>query len=365
MENAPVYAEPGWLLFTRQGVLAAQSFDARTLRTSGDAVSLGDQPAVAPGPAAYDAGRRVSASATGSLAYYLEAVANTDVRWMDQTGKMTGTVNVPPGRYSDIAIAPDNTRAVLVRQESSISSSLWLVDLTRASAIPLSTDGIRDPSPVWSPDSTRVVFGGVRDGQPGLYEKIVADPSAESTILGIDGSFARPRGWSNDLAWIVVNRLDPGTKWNIYRAQAAGLAAPVPIVQGPAIEVGGWPSPDSHWLAYFSDEAGSLDLFVQPFPNPGPKVQVATGGIQRCWWTPDGRHLLYTKRDQTLWRVDVDLRAAVPRIGATLQLGAFPSTLVGMDLARDGRFLALVSERSGLGTVTVVKSWPAALTPRR
>ena len=80
MESAPVYAEPGWLLFTRQGVLAAQSFDARTLRTSGDAVSLGDQPAVAPGPAAYDAGRRVSASATGSLAYYLEPVANTDLR---------------------------------------------------------------------------------------------------------------------------------------------------------------------------------------------------------------------------------------------------------------------------------------------
>jgi hypothetical protein len=26
MESAPVYAEPGWLLFARQGVLAAQSW---------------------------------------------------------------------------------------------------------------------------------------------------------------------------------------------------------------------------------------------------------------------------------------------------------------------------------------------------
>ena len=145
MESAPAYAEPGWLLFTRQGVLAAQSFDARTLRTSGEAVSLGDEPAVAPGSAAYDAGRRVSASATGSLAYYLEPVANTDVQWMDQNGKTTGAVNAPPGRYSDIAIAPDNTKAVLVRSDSSRSSSLWLVDLTRASAVPLSTDGIRIP----------------------------------------------------------------------------------------------------------------------------------------------------------------------------------------------------------------------------
>ncbi len=364
MESAPVYADPGWLLFTRQGVLSAQSFDAPTLRMRGDALSLGDQPAVAPGPAAYDAGRRVSVSAAGSLAYYLEPVANTDVQWMDQTGKTTGSVNAPPGRYSAVAIAPDNTKAVLVRPDSSTSSSLWLVDLTRASAIPLSTDGIRDPSPVWSPDSTRIVFGGVRGGHTGLYEKTVTDTSAP-TIFPIEGSFALARGWSNDQAWIVLNRLDPDTKWNIYRVQASGSAAPVPLVQGPAIEVGGWPSPDGRWLAFLSDEAGSVDLYVQPFPNPGPKVQVATGGIQQSRWTPDTRHLLYTKRDQTLWRVDVDLRGSVPRISAPLQLAAFPSTLIGMDLARDGRFLALVSERSGLGTVTVVQSWQAALPAGR
>jgi Tol biopolymer transport system component len=303
----------------------------------------------------------VSASAAGSLAYYLEPVADTNVQWMDQTGKTTGSVNTRPGRYSDVAIAPDNTKAVLVRPDSSTSSSLWLVDLTRASAIPLSTDGITNPSPVWSPDSTRIVFAGVRDGQPNLFEKTVSDASAGPTILKIDGGFALPRGWSSDQAWIVFNRLDPGTKWNIYRVQASGSGAPVPLVQTPAIEVAGRPSPDNRWLAYLSDETGSLDLFVQPFPSPGPRVQVATGGVQQSWWTPDTRHLLFTKRDQTLWRVDVDLRGSVPRISAPLQLAAFPSTLVGMDLARDGRFLALVSERSGLGTVTVVQSWRAAL----
>ncbi len=365
MENAPVYAAPGWLLFTRQGVLAAQAFDVRTLRVSGEAMSLGDQPAVAPGPAAYDAGRRVSASASGSLAYFLQPVANTTVQWMDQTGKTTGSVNVPSGRYSEVAIAPDSTKAVLVRSDSSTSSSLWLVDLMRAGAIPLSMGGITNPSPVWSPDSTRIVFAGLRDGQPALYEKTVTEASAEPTILPIDGIFTLPRGWSKDQAWIVANRLDPGTKWNIYRIQVSGAAAPVPVVQGPAIEVGGWPSPDNRWLAYLSDETGSLDLFVQPFPNPGPKVQVTTSGIQQAWWTPDARHLLYTKRDQTLWRVDVDLRTAVPRIDAPVQLAAFPSTLVGLDLARDGRFLALVSERSGLGTVTVVQSWQAALPAGR
>jgi hypothetical protein len=69
MESAPVYDNSvpsgpggqGWLLFTRQGVLAAQPFDAHALRTTGDAVSLGDQPAIA--SPALRAGHRVSASA--------------------------------------------------------------------------------------------------------------------------------------------------------------------------------------------------------------------------------------------------------------------------------------------------------------
>jgi len=97
----------------------------------------------------------------------------------------------------------------------------------------------------------------------------------------------------------------------------------------------------------------TLDVFVQSFPNPGPKARVSTDSVQLCWWAPDGRHLLFLKRDETLWRVDVDLGGALPRIGAPVQLATFPSTLVTMDLAPDGqRFLALVPQRAGLGTVT-------------
>jgi hypothetical protein len=32
MEAAPMYVEPGWLLYARQGLLAAVPFDARALK---------------------------------------------------------------------------------------------------------------------------------------------------------------------------------------------------------------------------------------------------------------------------------------------------------------------------------------------
>ncbi|HKW02943.1 MAG TPA: protein kinase [Vicinamibacterales bacterium] len=363
MESAPAYAEPGWLLFTRGGVLAAQPFDAKALRTTGEAVSLGDEPSVAPGPAAYDAGRRVSASTTGSLAYFLAPAVNTTLQWMDQSGKMTSVIGVPAGRYTGLAIAPDNTHAVLDRRDSGTSSSLWLVDLTLATAAPLATAVHRTPSPVWSPDSRRIVFVSNRDGRRALHELAVAESTSERPFGQIGNDSAIPRSWSHDQ--IMINMIEPDSKWNVYRLPPTGAGAPVPIVRGPAIEVGGWLSPDGHWLAYLSDETGRLDVWVQAFPAAGQKLLIPTGGTELCWWARDGRHLLFVNRDKTLWQVDFDPGATAPHIVAPKQLAAFPPNLVSMDLAADGqRFLALVPERAGVGSVTVVQSWRAALAKR-
>jgi hypothetical protein len=105
MESAPVYAEPGWLVFSRQGVLAAQPFDTKTLQLRGEAVSLGDQPGIAPGPAAYEAGRRASASDTGSLAYFSPPLVDTTVQWMDQQAKVPAS---SPCRRDDTRRSPSH-----------------------------------------------------------------------------------------------------------------------------------------------------------------------------------------------------------------------------------------------------------------
>ena len=363
MDTAPVYAAPGWLLFARQGVLAAQRFDARTLQVSGDPVSLGDQPGVAPEPAALEAGPRVSAAANGSLAYYQPVPAGTTIQWMDPTGTVAEPLTVPEARYVAVALAPDGTRAVLVREDSTASSSLWLVDLSRGGAVPLATEG-RNVAPVWSPDSTQVVFASERRGHHGFYVKTVADASPERRIAEFDDRSAAPRGWSNDGAWILYNRVDPGTQVNVYRMRASGAGAPEILINGPGVEIGARTSPDGNWLAYMSDETGRLDVFVRSMSPSGPKLQVSTGGVQLGWWTRDGRELRFLKRDQTMWRVPIDLRAATPRLGTAQQVGTFPPGILAMDLARDGRFLAVVADRADSGAVTVVQSWQALVTPR-
>jgi eukaryotic-like serine/threonine-protein kinase len=83
-ESAPVYADPGWLLYARQGVLAARPFDARTLTVSGDPVALEDEPTSITDPAiSFTAGQSVSTSRTGALAYYAAPSTDTTAAWYD------------------------------------------------------------------------------------------------------------------------------------------------------------------------------------------------------------------------------------------------------------------------------------------
>ena len=143
----------------------------------------------------------------------------------------------------------------------------------------------------------------------------------------------------------------------------AGGGEAVPLVNTPAIEVGGRLSPDGRWIAYLSDETGRLEAFVQSLTASGPKAQLSTGGVAFGWWTNGGKEQLYLKRDQTLWRTTIDLDSGTPT-GSPQQLGTFPAALTSMDFDQTTqRFLALVPERAGVGAVTVVQSWRAALRP--
>lgn len=42
-----------------------------------------------------------------------------------------------------------------------------------------------------------------------------------------------------------------------------------------------------------SDESGQNEVYVQPFPGPGPKRQISTGGGEEPTWSHSGRELFY------------------------------------------------------------------------
>jgi eukaryotic-like serine/threonine-protein kinase len=367
LEAAPVFAEPGWLLYARQGVLAALPFDSDALKITGDPVVLEDEPSSILDPQlSWTAGWSVSVSASGSMGYYSAPSTNTIATWYDANGTPSGTLNLPPGHYESIAISPDGTRGVAVLSTSPSESTLWLVDLARGGATPLSSGRGRNDTPVWSPDGTRVVWAADRDGAQNLFVKSVDEVAPERLLFQSDVPFKNPADWSPDGQWIVMTQLDPDTAQNVWLLDASGTKPPTAIARGPVRDNGGPVSPDGRWIAYVSEDSGRFEVYVQSFPAPGRKVQVSEDSAARAWWTRDGRQLVLLGGDfRTLSRVDLTPGATLG-VGTAKAFARLPADLVWVDAMPDRqRFLAIAPERTGTGAVTVVQNWRAALVQKR
>ena len=66
-----------------------------------------------------------------------------------------------------------------------------------------------------------------------------------------------------------------------------------PFAATPANEMMPAFSPDGRWIAYESDEAGAMDVYVRPYPGPGGKWPISAGGGAQPHWTKGGRELVY------------------------------------------------------------------------
>ena len=125
-------------------------------------------------------------------------------------------------------------------------------------------------------------------------------------------------------------------------------------------------SPDGKWVAYVSNEASTADVFVRPFPGPGGRVQVSSGGGTEPVWAPDGKHLYYKSK--------ADMMAATVSGGATFSVGAREKLFSGdfiagtihanYDVSPDGKRFMMVMPIGQSSDVTVVLNWRADVKRR-
>src|SRR5688572_8679980 len=52
-------------------------------------------------------------------------------------------------------------------------------------------------------------------------------------------------------------------------------------------------SPDGRWLAYQSNESGRYEVYVQPFPDGGRRIQVSADNGVYPRWSPRGDELFF------------------------------------------------------------------------
>ena len=154
---------------------------------------------------------------------------------------------------------------------------------------------------------------------------------------------------------------------NIYsRSTDLGdKSARVAVISGPAGESTPRISPDGNWLAYQSNESGTYETFVSPYPtNRGPsRQQVSDKGGFSPFWSFNGRTLYYRPTVERLVKVSFD-----PLTGSFGE----PQNLQRVDPgggvipAPDGRLLRRKTTKSSeRQSIKVVLNWASTLEEKK
>jgi Tol biopolymer transport system component/predicted Ser/Thr protein kinase len=339
------YVPSGYLVYVRGGAMFAIPFDLKRLVVTGSEIPVIERVFYNPTGGFAD----YTFSDSGLLVYRAETRAVTEgtLEWLDRKGA-TQALPAPRQHYLGVRLSPDGQRAAMaISDRAGGIFDIWIYDLPRGALTRLTSVGLNE-NPVWAPDGRHVAFrtraGGIlwapADGS-GRPELLLPSQGALDP-----GAAARPDSWTPDGKMLVY---DSGFSRHIWMVPMPGAppvsrseSKPQLFLDTSFNESDGQVSPDGRWVAYTSDESGSYQVYVRPFPGPGARTSISIEGGQEPRWSHDGRELFYRDAGKKqLMAVDIQsnpvFRAGQPR-------ALFELRTTSWDVAPDGKRFLVVKE---------------------
>ncbi len=360
-DSAASYADPGYLLFAREGALLAQRLDPHRL------VPVGEPSVVAENVLFYPAmnGLPASASPGGALVYSIWSHERRLV-WVDRRGREIGSLG-PVAHYEEVAISPDGGRVAVSERDPGRGQNLdvWVLDAKTGIASRVTAERTDEFRPVWTPDGGRLVYASDHAGFYDLYSRPAAGGPEEVVRRSAADKF--PEQVSPDGRSITFS-VQGGARAGVWIAPISG-GTPQPVDPEPEFDqFAAKLSPDGRWVAFDSTESGRSEIYVKPF-RAGPKRQVSTGGGAVPVWRRDGRELFYVSADGMLTAVALRAGASGIEVDAPVplfELHSAPTQYLAShvyDAAADGsRFLVVRrAERAEPDRLVVDLDWQRAL----
>jgi len=288
------YAPEGYLIYARLDHLFALPWRPSDVQAgAAPPITLSVYPRMEnEGAAAYDmSANGTIVCVTGGAARYAQRLV-----WVDRAGKIE-PLPLPERDYESVWISPDGRQALVQIREGAMG--LWIYDFSRHTLTPLATTGGSSQAGAWTPDGKGIIFRGTRNGARNLFWR-AADGTGEERRLTTSDGVQTPDSVSPDGRWLVF--LEQGGAAGSGQLLALSLDAARPVSPQVLIRggvVNGQLSPNGKWLAYDDQRSGS-QVFVQPFPGPGPRTQISTEGGRDVLWSRDGTELFYSTGDRVL-----------------------------------------------------------------
>jgi hypothetical protein len=342
------------ILVYRDGVTTkAVRFDVRARRAVGAPVVIDGLP---PG-----VDNEVMAG-NGTMVFHVLA-ARYQLELVDDggTGQVVSrdTVSLLSARFS-----PDGKQVAVVESDGA-DAAVRVLDLATHGMTKLAIHGRGGLD--WMPDGRQVVVAGrgivaIRsDGVDGAAPRALC-ASANQACGDVAGVTISPDGHA------VVFGTMYADGFNIMVHGLEGDSLTKPLVSTPAVELAPRFSPDGRWLAYTSDESGRQEVYVQPFPGPGRRVQISTDGGEQPVWSSDGR--LFYRAGKAMMVAQLSRTTDAATVTSRRKL--FEGDFYGIgdyeptyDVSPDGRHF-LMARRIGTGGGQLIAwvDWLGALESR-
>jgi Tol biopolymer transport system component len=285
--------------------------------------------------------------------------------WVDLQGNVTPLPGAPRG-YNQLALSPDDTRALVEIGPGGGNDDVFLADLERGSVNQITFDG-HSGSGRWLPDGRHIVWS--RTGPDGDEEIVLR------SLFGDDKLRVLTHG---TLPLTIDDVLSDGSAvlFNEYGSVDAdvlmvptdGSGAVQTLIQEPLNQSTAAVSPDGKWIAYASNETGLTQVCVRPMQRAGGRVQISPNGGRAPTWSRDGRRLYYNAGGS------VDVATVAVRGGAMVvesleQLFELPllgadSSIRGFDLSSKGdKFLVRITagEANERREISVRLNWAQSI----
>ena len=341
------YAGHDTLVFVREGKLLAVPFDPSSLTVKGPEVQVVDgvvHSVRGTAAVAWTGAAQYSVSDAGDLFYApgsVEPPMLSALVWFDRQGNPTPVPGMRDMFRFGARVLPDGVR--IASSELYVNKDIWLFDSSRGTEDRATYEG-QNAFPIWAPDGSRFAFRSDRNGPQEIFVAEAANLREAKRLT--EGPFDVPSSWTPDGRELVFTRgySSIGGNTDIYALSLDQPDKPRPVLATAADERSPELSPDGKWLAYVSNETGRLELYVQPYPGPGPRVTMTSGGAVDPAWSKKTNELFYRVGPQMIAaRFTVKDGAFVPGDPVVLfrqpSLGGGTTVRATYDVSADGRFL--------------------------
>jgi Tol biopolymer transport system component len=265
--------------------------------------------------------------------------------------------------YGNVFLAPNGRSMATDKTDmGSLNIDIWTYELQRDGAKRLTFDPAIDSVPIWSPDSTRLVFASNRQVYFGLYVKKSDGANDEKIIVQSEfGNF--PSDWSRDGKYVLYCQ-GPELWFVTFPDLKSSL-----FLKAPAVLRNAQFSPEGKWVAYASNETGKWEIYVTSFPDARGKWQISAGGGEQPRWRNDGKELFFLSLDGKMMAAPVttganfDAGTPVTLFQSTPRQPVLVYDLFVYDVSRDGqRFLINTQvKQADSAPMSVILNWPAKL----